>query len=66
MLPHHLDFHILIVGEEDLNHDADYFFDSESKQLMAEIKERIEKLNKKGINTYIIKRMIRYLCVRED
>ena len=49
----------ICVREEDLYHDADYFFDSESKQLMEEIKERIEKLNKKGINTYIIKRMIK-------
>lgn len=47
------------VGEEDFDYDADSYFDSESKQLMEEIKERIERLNKKGINTYIIKRMIK-------
>ena len=47
------------AAEYDLNYDADYFFDSESKILMDEIRERIEKLNKKGISSYIIKQMIK-------
>lgn len=47
------------AGEEDIIYDADSYFDSESQQLMAEIEERIKKLNKKGINTYIVKRMIK-------
>lgn len=41
-----------------LRMDADYLFDTESKVLMDEIIERIEKLNQKGINTYIIKQLI--------
>lgn len=44
---------------EDFNYDADLFFDSESRVLMEEIRERIEKLNKKGIGTYIIKQLLK-------
>ena len=47
------------VGEEDIDYDADSYFDSESKELIEEIRERIEKLNKKGIRTYIIKQLLK-------
>ncbi len=39
--------------------DADALFDTESKILMDEILQRIEKLNRKGIDTYIIQQMIK-------
>lgn len=39
--------------------DADDLFDTESQVLMDEILERIEKLNRKGIDTYIIQQMIK-------
>lgn len=45
--------------EEDVEYDADFFFDSESKRLIGEIRDRIEKLNKKGIKTYIIKQLLK-------
>lgn len=47
------------VGERKIDYDADTFFDSESKELMKEIKERVEKLNKKGISTFIIKQLLK-------
>lgn len=47
------------VGEEDFDYDADSYFDSESKELIEEIRERIEKLNKKGIRNYIIKQLLK-------
>lgn len=47
------------AAEDDFDYDADTFFDSESKELMEEIKDRIEKLNKKGISTYIIKQLLK-------
>lgn len=48
------------VGEPDFapDVDADYLFDTESKVLMDEILERVDKLNQRGINSYIIRRMI--------
>lgn len=39
--------------------DADDLFDTESQRLMGEILDRIEKLNRKGIDTYIIQQMIK-------
>ena len=47
------------VREKDFAYDADSNFDSESKELIEEIKERIEKLNKKGIRNYIIKQLLK-------
>ena len=47
------------VGEGKIDYDADTFFDSESKELMKEIKDRVEKLNKKGISTFIIKQLLK-------
>lgn len=47
------------AAEDDFEYDADTFFDSESKELMEEIKDRIEKLNKMGISTYIIKQLLK-------
>lgn len=48
-----------LAGEQDPYYDADTFFDSESKKMIEEIRERIEKLNKKGIRTYIIKQLLK-------
>ena len=45
--------------DHDLKVDADALFDTESKLLMGEILLRIEKLNRKGIDTYIIQQMIK-------
>ena len=50
----------LIGCEEDDPYNtiaADETFDSESRILMKEIEERVEKLKKKGISTYIIKQL---------
>lgn len=50
--------HLLFSSDED-SFGADDFFDTESRDLMAEIQERIDKLKLKGISTYIIKQMIK-------
>lgn len=50
--------HVLFRSDEE-SFGADDFFDTESRDLMAEIQERIDKLKLKGISTYIIKQMIK-------
>lgn len=42
----------------DFRIDADFLFDTEAKVLMNEILEKVEKLNQRGINTYIIQQII--------
>ena len=45
---------ILYRCEEDENFGADYYFDSESKVLIEEVRERIEKLRQKGLDSCVI------------
>ena len=40
--------------------NADYDFDSDSKQLIAEIKERVELLKQKGINEMVLKSLFSF------
>lgn len=45
--------------DDDWNFDADYLFDTESKTLIQEIKERIEKLEQKGVDSYLIEMLFK-------
>ena len=44
----------LFRSDDDWGFDADYYFDTESKTLIQEIKERVEKLEQKGVDSYLI------------
>ena len=50
---------ILYRSDDDWNFDADYLFDTESKILIQEIKERIEKLEQKGVDSYLIEMLFK-------
>lgn len=53
----HFDLH---VSEERQISPADEEFDVESKQLIDEIRERIEKLEQKGIESYVIEKIFQH------
>lgn len=50
----------LHVAAEDIVSPADVEFDVESKQLIDEIRERIEKLEQKGIESYVIEKIFQH------
>lgn len=67
------DDHLLYRSDDDWNFDADYFFDTESKTLIQEIRERVEKLEQKGVDSFLIemlfknrKRKLSRLCITKD
>ena len=53
------DDNILYRSDDDWDFDADYLFDTESKILIQEIKERIEKLEQKGVDSYLIEMLFK-------
>ena len=50
---------ILYRTDDDLDFDADYLFDTESKTLIQEIRERVEKLEQKGVDSYLIEMLFK-------
>jgi hypothetical protein len=50
---------LLSRSDEDWDYDADYDFDTESKVLLQEIRDRIDKLEQKGIDSYIIESLFK-------
>lgn len=64
---------VLRRSDDDWDFDADDLFDTESKKLISEIRERIEKLEQKGVDSYLIemlfknrKRKLSRLRVKKD
>ena len=50
---------ILYLTDDDGDFDADYLFDTESKTLIQEIRERVEKLEQKGVDSYLIEMLFK-------
>ena len=50
---------ILYRTDDDGDFDADYLFDTESKTLIQEIRERVEKLEQKGVDSYLIEMLFK-------
>jgi hypothetical protein len=53
------DDHIFYRSDDDGDFDADSFFDAESKTLIQEIRERVEKLEQKGVDSYLIEMLFK-------
>ena len=50
---------ILYRSDDDWDLDADHLFDTESKALIQEIRERVEKLEQKGVDSYLIEMLFK-------
>ena len=53
------DDNVLFRLDDDWDFDADYHFDAESKTLIQEIRERVEKLEQKGVDSYLIEMLFK-------